>query len=243
MSGDTFSVSPPRRGEARDRAEWGLMYAIRSLHGINASTEYEMALSLLNDDMGAALLAAQRAADSADHDPMLRWSIATVLGATRNLDAASFLHGYAVRELGERHPKGGCEQPIDAEALVAVAAVEGLMALLSSGPEQVTELLFDVIARQQHRPVREAAARGLVIERPEVFGVVAESLGEDRYWLDLRAAVVEDLTLAADPENPDRGKERRLAGQKPASCDHATRRQRPVANTCSGSETRDIEHG
>jgi hypothetical protein len=242
MTGDTFKLSRLPRRELADRAEWALLGAVQSMHSVGADTEYEMQLSVLRDDVRMAVGAAQRTIQTASSDPMLRWSVVSAIAATGHPEVIAFLHDSAVREIGERDPKGGCEQRIDAEILVQIAAVEGLVGLLSIDPETVTEVLLNIITLQRQRPVRESAARGLVAARPATRGIVEEALGDDRYWLNLKSAVADDLTVNPDLNNPRRETTRRLAGPKPLSCDHAKRRQRPPVDGPCGDDEKGDEH-
>ncbi len=226
--GDSFAqVRPPIR--LTDPGGLVMQHAVGLLNG--NPEEYGRILEVVRVGLDGAIVATQRWLDDSSLDPMLRWSMLHVLSDVADPGTLEVLHRQAARRLPERRQEEGvCEHAADIEELVNVMAIEGLGVLARSGVGDAVDALFDVLANQDRRSLRRPALAELLSVNPDFRDRAADLLpDEDRYLLELRIAIEDDISVVLDERDPRRRLPRRSA-DKPRLSRRDPRRPSPLPN-------------
>lgn len=163
MTGDTLTVTTAAQPDLEDRAVWLHFLASSALNSTDdmAVVTHAHAISLLREDVDAALQAAAAIFEQAREDPLLRWSVANTVAAIKDPACIGFLYQQASVDFGERNPKV-CGEPRDSEVLVGIMAAEGLGYLDSADDARVIQALTGIVRDQKEPAVREAAGQPLL---------------------------------------------------------------------------------
>lgn len=218
---DTFVLQPPIPFLLENNEEWLIFLAVSaaSSTGDRAPIDWERATSLLAASASRTVGVASKIIDRSEIDPMLRMSVIDVVAELESDESLELLYEQTVRPLGDRDPQGGCEQSVDVEAMVAMAAIEGLVRLAARGNDLAVDRLVEVVARQPHVAIAEIAARAVVDARPDQRDEMVKLLGAAAGVLDVRPAKLEDMLIDPELDHPARKPDRRFTGPKPKLID------------------------
>jgi hypothetical protein len=212
-SRDAFRLLISERETSDDKASAVLREAIRHLHSAGPDSAGAFANSLANLRRNAIDMAnvAHRWIDAAGQDTTFRWSLVYVLAAVRHDACLDLLRSEALRRPPERTREAGRCELSDSAELVIVMAIRGLEYLAQAGEERAVECLLEVVERQEHKWLREPAARAVVRVRPDLERRVEELLPvNERYVLTLRAATMQDFSVQPDNVQKRASRRRRL---------------------------------